>query len=317
VDIRRLYRRRHSLVPKAPALLGHAAVRLWNQHTDENLRSLAEDALETLLTDTTCGEDAWGYPWDVQTRWSYYPAGSPNVVATAFAADALNEGSVVLDRPEWCARAKTAALWTRRELYLSGEGFFAYHRHSKQLIHNANLLGAALVHTLSEGEDCPQDVQEATARTLDAQRADGTWPYGEGEGLEWVDSYHTGYVLDSLCRLRGVDPRIPTAIERGADAYASGFFGQSGRARLWREKRFPTDAHSAGTGLTVLTGLAELGLVPASTVRRVARYTLGHLIDRSGHAIFRRWRLGRSHVHYIRWSDAPVALGLATAASLF
>ena len=45
----------------------------------------------------------WGYPWDVQTRWSFYPAGSPNVVVTAFAASGLLEGAAALDRGDLAA----------------------------------------------------------------------------------------------------------------------------------------------------------------------------------------------------------------------
>ena len=54
--------------------------------------SLALDALETLDGDRSAGERAWGYHWDMQTRWSFYPAGSPNVVVTAFACSAPARG---------------------------------------------------------------------------------------------------------------------------------------------------------------------------------------------------------------------------------
>jgi hypothetical protein len=315
VDIRRLYRRHHSLVPKAPALFGQAASRLVVARQDNHLRELARDALETLRADTNCGADGWGYPWDTQTRWSYYPGGSPNIVATAFSANALAEAAVALDEPAWRTRAERAAEWVAREHFLSDEGYFAYHDQSDRLIHNANLLGAALVHEFAPGTPgAPEAVRIATARTLDAQRSDGTWPYGDGAGLGWVDGFHTGYVLDSLCRLEGVDPRISSAIERGARVYLSDFFDAEGRARLWRGKRYPEDSHSAGTGLTVLTRLAERDLVPADAVSRVAEYTLTRMMRRNGHAIFRRHRWGTTRVFYTRWCDAPVALGLATAA---
>ena len=316
VDIRRLYRRRHSLVPKAPALLGQAASRLVAAREDVHLRQLAHDALQTLFDDTTCGEDGWGYPWDTQTRWSYYPGGSPNVVATTFSANALAEAANTLDEPTWRARAERAAHWAGRELFLPEEGYFAYHGHSDRLVHNANLLGAALVHELApEAPGAAEAVRIATARTLDGQRPDGTWPYGEAAGLEWVDGFHTGYVLDSLCRLEGVDPRIPSAIERGARVYLSDFFDGAGRARLWRGKRYPEDSHSAGTGMTVLTRLAERDLVPVDAVGRVARYTLAQMMGRNGHAMFRRERWGSTRVFYMRWCDAPVALGFASAAA--
>jgi hypothetical protein len=318
VDIRRLYRRRHSLVPKAPALLGQAASRLVAAGEDHHLRELARNALQALSDDTTCGEDGWGYPWDTQTRWSYYPGGSPNVVATAFSANALAEAAVTLDEPTWRARAERAATWVARELFLQDEGYFAYHGHSDRLVHNANLLGAALVHELaSQVPGASEAVRIATARTLDAQLPDGTWPYGEAAGLEWVDGFHTGYVLDSLCRLEGVDPRISEAIERGARVYLSDFFDGDGRARLWRGKRYPEDSHSAGTGMTVLTRLARRDLVPVEVVSRVAGYALAHMLHGNGHAVFRRERWGSTRVFYTRWCDAPVALGFASAAAFF
>jgi hypothetical protein len=315
VDVRRLYRRRHSLVPKAPALLGQAAVRMVAYRDDARARALARDALETLATDATCGQHAWGYPWDTQTRWTLYRAGMPNVVATAFAANALAEAAAVLGVPAWRTRAQRAAAWVAHDLYLPDAGFFAYHGSSAQLVHNANVLGAALVHELAPDAPSAADaVRAATARTLDAQRPDGTWPYGEPSGLEWSDGFHTGYVLESLCRLDGVDPRIPAAVERGSRVYLSDFFDARGRARLWRRRRYPEDSHSAGTGLTVLTRLARRGHVPVGAVERLAARTLEHMIDRHGRAIFRRYRWGPTRVHYLRWCDAPVALGLATAA---
>jgi len=316
VDVRRLYRRRHSLVPKAPALLGQAAVRLWRADGSERPRELAEDAIETLVSETLPGMPAWGYPWDTQTRWSYYPGGGPNIVATTFSACALAEAGDAMDRLDWRRRAEEAAAWVGRELYLPAGGFFAYHGRSERLIHNANLLGAALVHSLAPLEPTTATaVRTATSRTLDAQRPDGTWPYGDGEGLDWVDSFHTGYVLASLRRLRDVDPRVSPALERGARAYAD-FFDPKGRPRLWRDSAYPEDSHSAGTGLTVLTPLAREGLVPRSIVANLARYTSERLLHRDGRAVFRRGRLGATSVRYLRWCDAQVALGFATAASL-
>lgn len=316
LDVRRLYRHNHSLIPKAPALLGQAAVRLHAMREDAQLQAWTHDAMDAVSTDETSGKDAWGYPWDTQTRWSHYPAGSANVVATAFSANALNEAAGVLAEPAWLTRAERAAHWVASNLFLEQDGYFAYHGHSDRLIHNANLLGAALVHELASDIPGSYDiVRIATERTLDAQHPDGTWPYGEGAGLEWVDGFHTGYVLDSLCRLEGVDARIPEAIERGAQIYAADFFDGEGGARLWRGRPYPVDSHSAGTGLTVLSRLAVRGAVPGKVVRRVARYTLDRMLHSDGHAIHRRGRFGATRVRYLRWCDAPMALGLATAAT--
>ena len=150
-------------------------------------------------------------------------------------------------------------------------------------------------------------------RTLDAQRPDGSWPYGEGRNLAWADSFHTGYVLLCLDRLRAVDGRIGEAVQRGA-AHYSGFFDAAGRAQLWADKPFPEDAHSAGTGLSTLAALVRRGLVERDLLERVARRVLDHGL-RDGRAVHRRYRWGATTVRYVRWCDAHVALGLVDAAA--
>jgi hypothetical protein len=150
-------------------------------------------------------------------------------------------------------------------------------------------------------------------RTLVGQRADGSWPYGEGRRLGFVDGFHTGYVLDCLSSLRDVDPRVGEAVRRGASYYVEHFFGQDGSARLWGDREFPVDSHSAGTGLTTLAELVRHGDADRDLLAGVARYA-GAAMLRDGHAIFRRYRLGRTSVRYIRWCDSHLALGLANAA---
>jgi hypothetical protein len=250
---------------------------------DVRPRDLGLGALALLDADRTAGPRAWGYPWDMQTRWSFYPAGTPNVVATTFAASALLEPG----------------------------GYFGYHSGRPVNIHNASLLGAWLVHVA--GVDGGERVKRAVERALEAQRPDGSWPYGEGANLGWTDSFHTGYVLICLDRMRDVEPRIEEAVARGA-AYYERFFDAAGRALLWTAKRYPEDGHSAGTGLTTLSLLHRRGLVGRELVERVARRVLDGVLRR-GHAVHRRYRVGRTTVRYLRWCDAHVALGLVDAAA--
>jgi hypothetical protein len=156
-------------------------------------------------------------------------------------------------------------------------------------------------------------VARAIERTLSAQRADGSWPYGEGRNLSWADSFHSGYVLSCLDRLDRADPRIDEAIARGAENYRA-FFDAGGRAQLWAHKRYPEDGHSAGTGLTTLSLLLRRGLVEHELLERVAQRVLETGIRR-GHVVHRRYRRGRATVRYLRWCDAHVALGLVDAAA--
>jgi hypothetical protein len=311
VDVRRLYRRRHPLIPKALGVFGSVGVRAHRLTAAPRPRELGMRALDRLDADQRAGPRAWGYPWDMQTRWSFYPAHTPNVVVTAFAAGALLEAAAMDGHAERAARAREAARWVLEELWVEPEGYFAYHPGRPVNIHNASLLGAWLVHVAGVGAG--DRVQRAIERTLGAQRPDGSWPYGEGANLGWTDSFHTGYVLICLDRMRDVDPRIGEAVARGA-AYYQRFFDADGRALLWATKPYPEDGHSAGTGLTTLSLLHRHGLVGPELVERTARRVLDAVLHR-GHAVHRRSRVGRTTVRYLRWCDAHVALGLVDAAA--
>jgi hypothetical protein len=314
VDVRRLYRRQHALIPKALGVYGSVGVRASHLAGTPQPPPFALHALELLAADRAAGAVAWGYHWDVQTRWSFYAAGSPNVVATSFAAAGLLEGAAATGRAEPAARARAAARWVLEELWVEPEGYFAYHPGRPVNVHNASLLGAWLVHVALDGDAAAADrVARAVERTLAAQRADGSWAYGEGPGLEWADSFHTGYVLSCLERMRAVDPRIDEAVARGAAHYRR-YFDEQGRARLWAHKPFPEDGHSAGTGLTTLALLQRRGLVEPDILERVAARLLRSGL-RDGHVVHRRYRRGRSTVRYLRWCDAHVALGLVDAAA--
>src|SRR3954463_4429987 len=124
VDIRRLYRRERPPNPKGLGIYGSVGIRLWRLTGDDRYSRVALDALSELDADRNAGPDAWGYHWDMQLRWSFYPGGSPNVVVTFFAARGLAEAAE-LGEDELHARARGAAPWTLDTLYRPRPGVFA------------------------------------------------------------------------------------------------------------------------------------------------------------------------------------------------
>jgi hypothetical protein len=311
VDIRRLYRRAHPRIAKALAVFGSVGMRLGMAGSRDATR-LGLAALELLDADRTAGDVAWGYPFDVQTRWSFYPAGSPNVVVTSFAVHGLLEGAAAADQPHLQSRAAAAARWVLEDLWVERGGFFVYHPTATVNIHNANLLGALCVHLGVTDDPLARDrARIAVERTLSAQETDGGFPYGDGAGLEWRDSFHTGFVLRCLLEMESVDSAVTEAVRRGAGAYTR-FFDHDGRAKLWADRGHPEDAHSAGTGLSTLALLCRRGMVDPELLRRATRRTVTAGLRR-GHAVARRYRWGATTTRYLRWCDAHVALGLADA----
>jgi len=310
IDIRSWRRGPRPRLAKTLALFTKASLLAADGPAAPELTDAARAAATALESDRRAGDEAWGYPFAVQTRWSSYGANSPNVVVTSFAIDALLLAAQRLDYSSFEDRAREAARWIADKLVTPG-GHIAYHEHSDVLVHNANLLGAAAVYRALGASD---SVRRAVERTLEAQRSDGSWPYGGGPRLQFVDSFHTGYVITSLIMLRELDPEIDAAVQRAAAYWAERFVDGRGRSLMWPDRQFPEDGHSAGTALTTLALLAENDASYLPLLRRVAERALDVMVD-GGHAVHRRYRWGRTRVNYLRWCDGHMAVGMAAGAA--
>ena len=309
---------------KAVALLVSAYAGLAALEPDARLASLAAelaDALRERAIPTRSGV-GWGYDFDVQTRWGYYRAGRPNAVVTSFAAHALLD-LVELADPPGAARSDSLDLVDRALAYAStdllveerGERYFAYFEGSTTPIHNASLLVASVAARRAEpGSEGAENAEAAIAYTLAHRRPDGSWPYGERRGLEWVDGYHTAYVLEALARWseRYDDPRVDEARARGLDLYLSRLIDPDGAPRMTLTSRYPIDIHCASSGITALSRLARQDPRALQTARRVLAWTLRTMLRRDGRFAFQHGRYLRNSVPYVRWNDAHMLLALAS-----
>lgn len=231
--------------------------------------------------------EAWGYEFDVQTRWAFYPAGSPNIIVTAFAIEALRASAEHLEDVRFGVRD-----WLLREM--SHEGYFRYVPGSTTLIHNANLFGARALHRVEPGHPA---VATAVRRTLDLQRPDGTWPYGEGPRLGWIDGFHTAYILLALDDLREVC-QVAGPLDRGVRAYVERLFSPAGEPLYYADRAGPVDVHNAATGLLALAALR--GHLPEGN--DLLERTFGHTLRMQGRD--GAFRSSTRAPAYMRWNQA-------------
>jgi hypothetical protein len=304
---------------KALALLTSAHARLALADDDPRWVRLTGDLAARLKAAALRAGDgpAWGYDFDVQTRWAFYPRGQANAVATAFSIHALLDADRVVDGEKLAELAADAAHHAARTLLVESGGatWFGYYSGATVPVHNASLLIAGACARALERE---ANEWAAVARGIDwsvaRQAADGTWPYGDAPGLEWVDGFHTAFNLEALALALERDERSSwrEALDRGTAAYRTRLIEQDGTPRATISERYPIDVHAAATAVTTLSILARHDAALAADATRVLRWTLANLRGRDGHFAFQRHRLWRNAVPYIRWSDGHMLLALAT-----
>jgi hypothetical protein len=258
----------------------------------------------------------WAYDFDVQTRWAFYPAGQPNAVVTTFVAHALLDVADATGDDELREVAHRALPFARERLVgeRDGERFYVYFPGATTPIHNANLLVAGLFARCSSGDDDLAIARDAVGYSLARQRPDGTWPYGEGHGLEWVDGFHTAYNLDALALWdeRTRDARGRAALESGLDAYVERLFDEDGAPRATTAARHPIDIHAASSAIGTLSRLRERHPAALATAARVLDWTLRTMSRRDGRFAFQRHARRRISVPYVRWSDGHMLVAMAS-----
>jgi hypothetical protein len=299
---------------KALALFVSAYTRLARVEPEGRYAELAAALAERLEAQaiTTGDGVGWGYPFDVQTRWGYYPHTQPNAVATSFAAHALMDMEPLAPSGRFAATIDAALGYARARLAVGeGEGgYFSYYEGSKIAIHNANLLVASVFARRGR----PQEALPALRYSLARQWPDGSWPYGAEPRLGWVDGYHTAFILwalDHAAIVSDTAEATNAALGRALDFFLARLVDEDGAVRASPQARYPVDIHSCSSSIWALSALHRRDPRTLEAAARILGWTLAHMRRRDGRFAFQRRRLYRTSVPYARWSDGHMLLALS------
>lgn len=327
--------------PKGLALFLGAILRGWSSLGPERAAALGTELrglLDSLaVRDGKCR--AWGYPFPWQSRFLWAPAGTPNAVVTATVGWHLldwadHARALGADDPQARELASGAALFLSEKLHHStvGKGSaVSYTSRDTSRIVNVSMLVARLLARVSRAPGGTAEawrMRDQTTRLLQfaiaEQRQDGTWAYARERRGAWVDSFHTGFVLEGLLALPEWGWSVPDeVIRRGFEAYDR-FFDPDGGARLYREAGSVLDAHSAAQGIVTYAARATGARVPEAlraaardTALRIARFGLTRLWIPERDCFAYRVRNGkRDERDYTRWVQSWMALGMGAALEL-
>ncbi len=263
-------------------------------------------------------EPCWGYHFDFQSRVFFYPRSTPNSIATVFA------GMAFLDAYE--QRGDLALLDVAHgvgQFFLrhvpqtsdSPGAFFGYLPGDRSPIHNSNLLTAALlarVSALTGDEPMRAAARDSVRWSTARQRADGSWPYGERPNLQWVDNFHTGYVLEALdtCVRAGIEEAVGP-LAKGLAYYRARLFLADGTPKYFANKTHPIDMWSVAQAIQTFAIASDLDRGFLDQALDVFAFALRDMRASDGSFIFQRTRLWRNRARHVRGVVAPMVLSLA------
>lgn len=185
-----------------------------------------------------CRFHGWGYPFDWVTRNGIMKADTPLITTTPYVYEAFEAVHDIDNNGEWLSVMHSIAEHALREipdLELSpGVSSAAYNPIDTVFrVVNASAYRAFLLFSAARRFD-RQEYADAAGRNLafviGAQNPDGSWPYAVDGVRDFVDHFHTCFVLKALAKIErlGVAAGCSDAIRRGTDYYVENLFDSGG-----------------------------------------------------------------------------------------
>ena len=293
--------------------------RIRSSCSESEVRSLLDDLLSMQLEGFSGA--CWGYNFDWQSRNFFAPRGTPTIVPTAFAARALIESAREFSDEEYLATARSVCNFILQDLQRTEASeeqiCFSYSPQDSTKIFNASLLAAEVlagVGSLTGEAELLEYARKAARFVVTSQKPDGSWPYGTEGAQDWVDNFHTAYVLFSLQRIikTGVsDARFEESLRRGYKYWRETFFRADGWPKYYSNDPYPADAHAGASAIVTFLELSELDQGSVRRAEDVARWTIENLRDSQGFFYYQKRRFYTVRKPYMRWSQAWMLYGLA------
>lgn len=321
VNLRPLLRIPWQFNPKANALFLRGYLykyQLWKKQEDwKQAEALASWLLENA---SVSGPGAgWGYPFPWANRSFFAPAGLPNIVVTSFVGHSLLDFYKQSKNEAFLQKAVDASEFVSQGLNRTGHDksfCFSYTSLDHACIHNANMLGASLlsrVGALLADDRYLSLSRQAMSFSLERQNKNGSWFYGEGKRLRWVDSFHSGYSLAALAIYLDSNPlkEAIAAYEAGVSYYLKTFFLPQGWVKFTDRSLYPLDAHAFAQAIISLSSLPQLSK-EVDLLMKVTESFLDIFWLKKGYFAYQRQKWGIISIPYLRWVQAWAFLSLGS-----
>lgn len=170
----------------------------------------------------------WGYPFDWETRSGTIRQNTPLITTTPYVYEAFREVFLLDGNPRWMSAMQSMARHATEEIkdyrYSDSAATCSYTPFDRGGVVNASAYRAFMLACASVDLDAPEywgTAQRNLNFVLETQQSDGAWPYSVDGRRDFVDHFHTCFVLKALAkieRLKGTG-ECRQAISNGVDYY--------------------------------------------------------------------------------------------------
>lgn len=307
--------------PKGLALFLTAYCNLYkvnpNLKTIEIINKLAYHLIE--LQSKGYSGACWGYNFDWQSRAFFLPKGTPTVVATSFAAYSLLDAYDITKNKDFLEAAISSKNFVINDLnrtpYNKNGFIFSYSPKDKSVVFNASLLGSRLlarIYSYTNEADLLAIAKDSVIACIKEQNPDGSWYYGGMSIQKWIDSFHTGYNIESLYDYQKYsgDENFKTTIEKGLNFYKNNFFLEDGTPKYYHCKTYPVDPHALAQYIRTMyiTGCLQH---EKKNIEKSLFWVIKHMQSSKGYFYYHKEKYYTIKTPYMRWIQAWMTYGIS------
>jgi hypothetical protein len=269
-------------------------------------------------------EFCWGYPFDWVTRGGVIKKGTPLITTTPYAFEAFLQVNGLQPRDEWkkILESVTRHVCTDIKDYRFSEtaDTCSYTPYDQGGIINASAYRAFTLTSAANffGDD---EFLKIAARNLnfvlENQNADGSWPYAKDGVRDFVDHFHTCFVMKALAKIYQLDgdERILAALAKGVDYYLKNLFAEDGMPRPFskapRLTVYECELYDCAECINLCLLLQKDFPQLKGTLEIVVTGILEHWLKPDGSFRSRKLIFGWDNVPMHRWAQSQMFRALA------
>lgn len=287
----------------------------------EKARAMAEDLLSYSVPGYS--GHCWGYPFDWQNQRDLWRKNTPFITCTPYCFEAFLALYDVTGEQRYFDTAASIAQFVHRDLKETATGPDAaagsYSPIDQSQVVNAGAYRAMVLFEAAARFKEPAYAESARRNLnyiLQSQREDGSWLYATDEHGQWIDHFHTCFVLKNLYKLNRElrDERVADSIQRGWRYYRENLFDEEGNPKMYtiqpRTQIVKLEMYNFAEAITL--GALLRDEIPGAldfANDLAARLEKHQLPD--GHFVTRTYIGGIRHTFpYLRWPQAQIYYAL-------
>ena len=269
------------------------------------------------------GEYCWGYPYDWATRNGTIKEQTPLITSTPYAYEAFLHVHELDGREEWKDVMASIARHAFRDIkdfsISENASSCSYTPFDKGGVINAAAYRSFLLTSASQifsREEYWLTAERNLNFVLDNQNPDGSWFYAVDGVRDFVDHYHTCFVMKALAKIHALTGHAATleALRKAVSYYLKNLFDDDGPKPFSKAPRltvYKRELYDCAECINLCMLLRDRFPALETTLEKVIEHTLEAWVKRDGSFRSRKLTLGWDNVPMHRWGQSQMFRSLA------